>query len=260
MNRVMLRRRVLLVIGWCCAVTQPIGAQASQQADSLGRAPTARHVATVGVATVAATAATMPFDRLLARRFRSAVRREPGLDRVAQVVGTVGDPGALLMGGTLLLTGRLAHRPVIADLGLHATEAMIVSGTVTQALKHLVGRMRPYAAGIEHPFEFRAFEDVSGNRSLPSGHTTAAFTFAMVADRELAQRAYLRSHRRTRWLVGTALYGAATLTGVSRMVEEAHWASDVVAGAGIGMTIGWWITRRQHQHAPTRVERWLRGY
>jgi membrane-associated phospholipid phosphatase len=44
------------------------------------------------------------------------------------------------------------------------------------------------------------------------------------------------------------MYGAATHTGVSRIYNNRHWASDVVAGAAIGTFTGIKIFRFQHSH------------
>jgi membrane-associated phospholipid phosphatase len=45
------------------------------------------------------------------------------------------------------------------------------------------------------------------------------------------------------------LYGAATLTGISRVYDHKHWASDVLLGAGIG-TVSGWLVSRHLDHKP----------
>jgi len=64
--------------------------------------------------------------------------------------------------------------------------------------------------------------------SFPSGHTTAAVAVATVVAEE--------------WHgvpgVAVAAYGLAGLVGVSRINDDAHWASDVVAGAVLGWACG----------------------
>ena len=68
----------------------------------------------------------------------------------------------------------------------------------------------------------------SGNdtRSFPSGHTANAFAAAEFLRQEYKDR--------SPWL-GYAGYAFATATGSFRMMNRAHWFSDVVAGAGIGI-------------------------
>ena len=57
-----------------------------------------------------------------------------------------------------------------------------------------------------------------------------------------------RSPRDAGWL-GPLLYGVATLTGVSRMYNHQHWASDVLLAAGIG-TVGGLVVGRWHERHP----------
>jgi membrane-associated phospholipid phosphatase len=53
------------------------------------------------------------------------------------------------------------------------------------------------------------------------------------------------------------LFTGAALTGVSRMYNNRHWASDVLVGAGIGTFAGLKVVRYQHSHPGNRVDRWL---
>ena len=65
-----------------------------------------------------------------------------------------------------------------------------------------------------------------GDGSFPSGHTAASFASARFLDREYGQKSYLYS-------VGG--YSVAAMTGVFRQLNNAHWLSDVLVGAGIGI-------------------------
>jgi membrane-associated phospholipid phosphatase len=62
--------------------------------------------------------------------------------------------------------------------------------------------------------------------SFPSGHTTVAFFGARMLDKE-----FRKTHP---WLVVGA-YSIATATGVLRVANNKHWASDVFVGAGLGI-------------------------
>ena len=57
-----------------------------------------------------------------------------------------------------------------------------------------------------------------------------------------------------RWLA-PLLYGGAALVGASRVYENEHWASDVLAGAAIGTFSGWKVVRYNHAHPGNRVDR-----
>ncbi|MBI3003284.1 MAG: phosphatase PAP2 family protein, partial [candidate division NC10 bacterium] len=68
--------------------------------------------------------------------------------------------------------------------------------------------------------------------AFPSGHASRAFAVAAVfADRYDGP-------------VPTLAYGAAGLIAASRVVLDQHWASDVVAGAALGIVIGRALSRR----------------
>lgn len=77
--------------------------------------------------------------------------------------------------------------------------------------------------------------DGSSRNSFPSGHTATAFAAATMLHHEYGGRSVWYS-------VGG--YTAAVATGISRILNNRHWISDVVAGAGIGivsMEIGYWL-------------------
>jgi len=68
--------------------------------------------------------------------------------------------------------------------------------------------------------------DGSSRNAFPSGHTAASFVSARFLDREYGHVSYLYS------LTG---YGIAAYTGVMRQLNNRHWLSDVLVGAGIGL-------------------------
>lgn len=76
-----------------------------------------------------------------------------------------------------------------------------------------------YTTKVERP-------DGSNNNSFPSGHTSMAFTNASFLHKEygLVNHAY-----------SIGGYSAAALTGLGRNLNNRHWISDVLAGAGIGI-------------------------
>ena len=114
--------------------------------------------------------------------------------------------------------GVVARSPSITRAGGRLAGSLIVSALITQGLKDAVGRARPYQGPAE-----TGLKPFSGWASMPSGHTTAAFAIATSLSDDI--------HRP--WAT-IGLYALAAGTGVSRMVMDAHWFSDVVAGAIIG--------------------------
>lgn len=76
----------------------------------------------------------------------------------------------------------------------------------------------------------RTRPDGSAANSFPSGHTAFAFASAAILDAEYgAEYPWLS-------LMG---YTAATVTGVARILNNRHWATDVVTGAGVGLGSAW---------------------
>ena len=54
------------------------------------------------------------------------------------------------------------------------------------------------------------------------------------------------------------MFGGATIVGLARLYSNAHWASDVVMGAGIGAFTALKVFRFNHVTAGhNRVDRWL---
>jgi len=65
-----------------------------------------------------------------------------------------------------------------------------------------------------------------GNHSFPSAHTSVAFAMAHIMHKEFGEKG-----------IGFSIgaYACATTVGLMRVAKNAHWISDVIAGAGIGM-------------------------
>lgn len=96
----------------------------------------------------------------------------------------------------------------------------ILSAQLVTALKHGTHQLRP---------------DGSTYNSFPSGHTTTAFIGAEMMNQEFGWRSPWYS---------VAGYSLASGTAVLRIMNNRHWLSDVIAGAGIGMLttkFSYWI-------------------
>lgn len=92
-----------------------------------------------------------------------------------------------------------------------AFSAAVMFGAVN-GIKYSVKRMRP---------------DGTSRNSFPSGHTATAFLTATMLHKEYGWR--------SPWF-SIGGYAAATVTGVSRILNDRHWMSDVAAGAVIGVS------------------------
>jgi membrane-associated phospholipid phosphatase len=199
------------------------------------------------------TVAMFPLDKSLANILNNRVSKtNKFLSRAATGVELITDPGSLVIGAALYTYGRVAHKPDIQALGWHGTESVIIAGSTTWVLKTLAGRARPYVSKDTSPADFKLFGGfMNGDRmSFPSGHTTTAFAAASAVTSEA--RIIWPGHS---WLVAPAMYGGATLVGLSRMYHDKHWASDVVLGAAIGTFTGIKVIRYTHSHPNNRWDR-----
>ena len=175
----------------------------------------------LGTATVGAVA-------LLDDRVHASVQahRTPGSNAFARRVRPIGTWGGVAVMSVTLAVGELFHEPELAATGLDGIEASLFTGViVAPALKKITGRERPNAG--EGPSDFGFF---STDQSFPSGEVTMAFTNAAVISQHTDSVA-LRS----------IAWGLASLVGWERIQLDAHWASDVVAGALIGSAVGSWV-------------------
>ena len=233
----------------------PLPARA--QADTIG-APRAlftyRDLVLAGSVAVV-TMIARPFDdRMAARLQDSSTQANRKLQRTATFVRTVATPGSYYIGGTMYLAGRLAKNEELADLGWHGTEALIVGELVAVVIKGTMGRQRPYVEPRNsNSYQlFRGFGGSDKYRSFPSGHSTSAFAAAAAVTSETS-----RFWPEGTWIVGPILYTGAALTGISRMYNNRHWASDVLIGAGIGTFAGLKVVRYHHTHPGNRLDKWM---
>lgn len=172
-------------------------------------------------------------DRSLTKRL--AASASPGLHRALSAVEETAEGTKLWCGAAAVMAlagGWRGRRAALAGLTA-VTVAQLVSNGVC---KQLADRPRPPKEWFPHD----EAEDRPDSSSFPSGHTAAAVAFtAAVAPA---------------WPLAGALCAVpATMVAVERVQSGAHYPSDVVAGAAIGLA-GAWLTRR----APHLVLRhWL---
>jgi membrane-associated phospholipid phosphatase len=193
-------------------------------------------------------------DHYAARLQDSSTQANAKLQTLATFVRRTAAPGALIIGTTMYTVGRLAKVDRMAELGLHGTEALVVGELTGYLIKGTVGRQRPFVQPRNpHSYGFlRGFGGGDQYRSFPSGHSVAAFAAAAAVTSQTS--AWWPS---SRWLIGSAMFGGAALTGVSRMYDNRHWASDVIVGAGIGTFAGLKVVRFNDSHSGNKLDKLL---
>lgn len=117
-------------------------------------------------------------------------------------------------------------------------EAVACAEILTTVMKDIDRRLRPSDIPSNGDFTHTWFKGrgsvISSPASFPSGHTIAAFSIATVfADR----------YRRHRWVPWVA-YALASVVGFSRVTLQAHFASDVFAGAALGYAVSHYVVLR----------------
>jgi membrane-associated phospholipid phosphatase len=159
-------------------------------------------------------------------------------DEVARVAKEMGNGKILLPAfGAAWLAGKAIGSERLADVAGHTLQAGVAAGLVATGVKFLTGRQRPNSGmDADHFTLFR-----TGDTSFPSGHTAIAFSVAGALSNEIPGP----------W-DDVGLYGLATATGLSRINDNKHWLTDVVAGAAVGIVAGRWATR-EHRAGTTLV-------
>lgn len=204
---------------------------------------------------VIATVAAMPFDRHIAiESQRSSVQNNHFLSHTATTFRLLAQPGAIGLGVLTYVAGRADHSPRAAEVGLRTLESIGAAGVTGLLVKGIVGRARPYVVNDTSPHDLhfgRGFHD-DRYTSFPSGHTLVAFAAASAASDEIS---YLWPHSSP--LITPALFAGATLSGLSRIYNNDHWASDVVAGAAVGTVVARVVVRYERAHPRNRLDRLL---
>ena len=112
---------------------------------------------------------------------------------------------------------------------LFLCSSIIISGLLTQILKHLIGRPRPNHSLESEVSSINFLSFDSGFHSFPSGHTSTIFVVALTLSIFTPKIKYLY------------LFFASIIAS-SRIVVEAHYFTDVVGGAAVAF-IGFKITK-----------------
>lgn len=144
---------------------------------------------------------------------------------VLRAVSLLGNGGAVFIAvAVFLLLFRRSRKT-----GILALIALLVGTILTDLLlKHIVARPRPFedAASVFYGYWLEAGSLPASGYSFPSGHTTAAMSFAMAL--------LLGGKKSVSWL--SLLI--PLVMGFSRVYFSVHYASDVAAGFLAGLIAG----------------------
>jgi membrane-associated phospholipid phosphatase len=128
--------------------------------------------------------------------------------------------------------GVFAEDPKAREVGVLGAEALLDSLIVVSVLKPIAGRNRPNATDDQGNF-------FDGGSGFPSGHAIETWALASVISYEYGHTKFVP-------IVAVAL---ASVVTASRFAAQQHYASDLVAGAGMGWFIGRYVWKTHQDHA-----------
>ncbi len=180
-------------------------------------------------------------------------QNDPGLANVSKNITNFGGIYEAYTLAALGAYGFIFKNKKMQTTTLLATQAYIAGGAVESITKFLAGRTRPsyYPPGTEAEPRFlgpfsKTTIGSSGKKiysSFPSGHTTVSFAAATVFALEY----------RDKPIVPIIAYSAATMIGLSRITENKHWSTDVLAGAALGFLTGKEIVNNYHRYSKLKA-------
>ena len=203
---------------------------------ALGRAVFTPRFALYAAGTVGGTFALAWSDDELTEGMHDIYKGE--VRDVLEVLDYLGGPKinlpVLALAGGAMVTNNIKFQ----DAAFTSLQTLIYAGLIGYGLKGIFGRARPEWTKPDYaPYEFfdrtgRNPFSHEGNSSYPSGHAIASFGII------------------TPWVLyypspfTYALYVLPVGTSLSRLAVDKHWATDLVVGAAIGISMGRWLTHR----------------
>lgn len=135
----------------------------------------------------------------------------------------IGSPkGALWVHGATSVSALMFDDQYLMDTTFLSLQSVLISQAFAESSKRITSRERPRDSGGDSTLWGE------GGMSFFSGHSSGAFaSMTVFAERYKHQP-----------LVYWGAYGLATATALSRINEDAHWASDTLAGALVGLGVG----------------------
>lgn len=154
-------------------------------------------------AAIISVAATNPNDDQIRNDWKLHQKMTERQTAVGDVLGT-GGPGLLIAASQYYFD---------ADENNYKSHlrALTYTTLAIYSLKYAFGRPRPGTS--------------TNRQSFPSGHTSTAFATATALTYSYG------------WRAGLFAYPLAAFVGLSRLADDVHWGSDVVAGAFLGFII-----------------------
>lgn len=133
--------------------------------------------------------------------------------------------------GGMYISGKVFDNKKLEKTATLSLESFIISAGITNCIKIITGRARSDKGEGASSWHGLGLE--SKYWSFPSGHSAVAFAMASVIESRYESP-----------VIDFIAYGMAALVAWSRLNDNAHWTSDVVVGAIIGISVGKAISNR----------------
>jgi PAP2 superfamily len=143
-------------------------------------------------------------------------------------------PAAALFGGTWFAAKLGGSEEAQWEVGV-MRRAIVLETLASEVVKVALRRERPGPDAQRNNWG-------DGDLSFPSGHTAAAFAIGTVFAES--------GDDKQRWWRRVVGYGVGAGTAFQRIHHDAHWLSDTVAGAALGIATAKWVMKRREDTAP----------
>jgi membrane-associated phospholipid phosphatase len=198
-----------------------------------------------GAALTATTVGISFLDKPIQRWAVTLRNNNPNSEDISHTITNIGGNYEVITFLGVATYGFVFKNPKLRTTTVLATQAYITSAFWSTLFKTLSGRSRPTSFDLNDPKNTPTFygpfnsSKYVGNSSFPSGHATLAFA---------AARVYAMEYKNIP-IVPIVSYGVASLVSLSRITENRHWATDIVAGALLGFACGTQTVNNYHRYA-----------